>query len=290
MLIGAYLVRLFDPAAADWTPFFLALGALFLLYLLIDLFFLPRPVPPVLMLYARTGQGRPYRRDGDAPYWLAGDVYWVWRYLILTPAEINKFWERDWERVELWVRADGDSAGVLEWVVTDAHYRELWIPLSRLGSAESIGECEEEAVAAVRAASSGTWLVEVDADQIFHAPFFRVVSFLPEEGRVPVRRIGQRNAKTVIAHSSRKTPAGRSCRASQPPRASSSPCSSGSAATPSVTTRAAWLSRIQVGVTPRPPAASAAARFRQEVAQEDRRRDRARLPARTSGHHPRNSL
>ncbi len=191
VLIGAYLVRVYQPTVGgDWTPVFLSLGALFLLYLFIDWFFLPRPVPPVLMLYTGTGPGKPYERDGDAPYWLEGDTYWVWRYLLLTPAEINKFWEKDWERVELWIRADGPRAGAMEWVVTDAHYRELWIPLEKLGSPEALEECQDEATAAARDARPGTWLVEADADQLFHTPFFRVVSFLPEEGRIPARRVG----------------------------------------------------------------------------------------------------
>jgi hypothetical protein len=191
VLIGAYIVRVFRPAVGgDWTPVFLALGGLFVLYLFIDWFFLPRPVPPVLMLYTSDGTGRPYEREHDSPYWLEGSTYWVWRYLILTPAELNKFWEKDWERVELWIRADGESPGALEWIVSDAHYRELWIPLSRLGSAESLAVCRDEAVSGARNGVPGTWLLEVDADQIFHTPFFRVLSYLPEEGRIPARRVG----------------------------------------------------------------------------------------------------
>ena len=112
VLIAAFLfsaTRL-DPAQ-DWTAYLQAVLAVVVLYLLIDWFFLPRPVPPVLMFYTRRGSGAPYRREGDEPYWLDGESYWVWRYLMLTPAELNKFWERDWERVELWIRADGDRAG-----------------------------------------------------------------------------------------------------------------------------------------------------------------------------------
>jgi len=123
------------------------------------------------------------------PYWLEGQAYWVWRYLMLSPAEINKFWERDWERVELWIRADGPDAGVLEWVVTDGHYRELWIPYEALGSGPVLDRCAEEARRLARRGEAGTWLLEVDADQIFHTPYFRTVSFLPEEGSVPARRV-----------------------------------------------------------------------------------------------------
>jgi hypothetical protein len=32
--------------------------------------------------------------------------------------------------------------------------------------------------------------VEADADFVFHTPFFRALSYLPEEGRVPARRVG----------------------------------------------------------------------------------------------------
>ncbi|MFQ5747504.1 MAG: hypothetical protein ACE5HF_09850 [Gemmatimonadota bacterium] len=190
VLIGASLVRILRvQATQDWTPLFLALGGLFVLYLFIDWFFMPRPVPPVLMLYRADGPGHPYRRDGDVPYWLEGRAYWVWRYLMLSPAEINKFWERDWERVELWIRADGPGAGGLEWVVTDGHYRELWIPYESLAAGPSLDRCAEEARRLAREGEPGTWLLEVDADRIFHTPYFRAVSFLPEEGSVPVRRV-----------------------------------------------------------------------------------------------------
>lgn len=191
VLVGAYLYQVAGPAAqGDWSRFFIALAALLVLYLVIDWFLMPRPVPPVLMLYTRGGPGHPYAREGDAPYWLKGEAYWVWRYLMLTPGEINKFWEKDWERVDLWIRADGDAAGLLEWVVTDAHYRELWVPYARLGSAEALGRCDKEALEAVRTERPGMWLLEVDADVAFHAPFFRVISFLPDEGHVPARRVG----------------------------------------------------------------------------------------------------
>ena len=173
----------------DWGAFTLWLAALFGVYLLVDLFFFPRPVPPALMLYTKQGDGTPYRRAADAPWWLEGQAYWVWRYLMLTPAEVNKFWERDWERVDLWIRADGPDAGLLEWVVTDGHYRELWTPWSRLGRPETLEQLRTDARAARDAGTPGTWLMEVDANLIFHTPDLRAVSFLPDEGRVPARRI-----------------------------------------------------------------------------------------------------
>lgn len=173
----------------DWGAFALWLVALFLVYLLVDLFFFPRPVPPTLMLYTKEGDGNPYARPDDAPWWLEGEAYWVWRYLMLTPAEVNKFWEKDWERVDLWIRADGPDGGLLEWVVTDGHYRELWTPWSRLERPEVLERLREEARTARDAGTPGTWLVEVDANVVFHTPDLRGVSFLPDEGRVPARRI-----------------------------------------------------------------------------------------------------
>lgn len=174
----------------DWGAFALWLTALFGAYLIIDLFFFPRPVPPTLFLYTREGDGTPYTSRDDAPWWLDGTAYWVWRYLMLTPAEVNKFWERDWERVDLWIRADGPEAGRLEWVVTDGHYRELWTPYERLGAPETLARLRDEARAARSTGQPGTWLVEVDANLVFHTPVIRAVSYLPDQGRVPSRRIG----------------------------------------------------------------------------------------------------
>lgn len=191
VLIAAYLYWSLGPETSrDWSAFGLWLAALFAAYLVIDLFFFPRPVPPTLMLYTKRGDGSPYEREEDAPWWLGGEAYWVWRYLMLTPAEVNKFWERDWERVDLWIRADGDDAGMLEWVVTDGHYRELWTPVSRLCPPEQLEQLMADARAARAQGTPGTWLVEVDANVIFHTPDLRAVSFLPDEGRIPARRIG----------------------------------------------------------------------------------------------------
>lgn len=191
VLIAAFLYWSLGPETTrDWNAFGLWLAALFVAYLLIDLFFFPRPVPPTLMLYTKEGDGSPYERVEDAPWWLEGEAYWVWRYLMLTPAEVNKFWERDWERVDLWIRADGDDAGLLEWVVTDGHYRELWTPVSRLCPPEQLEELMADAREARAEGTPGTWLVEVDANVVFHTPDLRAVSFLPDEGRIPARRIG----------------------------------------------------------------------------------------------------
>ncbi|MDX1578613.1 MAG: hypothetical protein R3266_09010, partial [Gemmatimonadota bacterium] len=133
IVAGRFLVG-FLGTSGGWIPFGGGLFVLFLVYLAVDWLFVPRPLPPVLMLYHRDLEPGHYPREDDAPWWLEGRSYWVWRYMTLAPAELNKFWERDWERIEVWIRADGPEAGALEWVVTDAHYRELWIPFERLGS------------------------------------------------------------------------------------------------------------------------------------------------------------
>jgi hypothetical protein len=190
ILLGTFIFNLLRPSTTyDWSVFFWALAGVFALYLLADWFFMPRSVPPALLLYTRDGPAHPYERKADAPWWLEGECYWVWRYLLLSRAELNKFWERDWERVDLWVRADGPDAGQLEWVVTDLHYRELWIPYDKLGEPASL---ERQRAKARQAADSGAgiWLVEVDADLVFHSPILRGVTFLPDTGGVPVRGVG----------------------------------------------------------------------------------------------------
>ena len=190
VLLGTYLVGVLRPSTPyDWSVFFWALAGIFLVYLLADWFFVPRPVPPVLLLYTRDEPGNPYVRDDDAPWWLEGRTYWVWRYLLLSPAEINKFWERDWERVDLWIRADGPDAGSLEWVVTDLHYRELWVPYEKLGPSDQLERQREKAIEAAGGDEVGIWLVEVDADLVFHSPMFRGVTFMRDTGGVPVRGI-----------------------------------------------------------------------------------------------------
>lgn len=190
LALGRYLITIFGTGPESWEPFFWSSVGLFALLLLVDWFFLPRPVPPVLLLYAADGPGQPYARPEDAPYWLEGRCYWVWRYLLLSPAELNKFWERDWERVDLWIRADGPEAGLLEWVVTDMHYREIWIPYDKLDTAETTERQRELAMRTARQQRAGTWLLEVDADLIVHYPFFRTVTFLPDAGSIPARSLG----------------------------------------------------------------------------------------------------
>ncbi|MFO7893385.1 MAG: hypothetical protein R6U63_06625 [Longimicrobiales bacterium] len=191
VLLGTYLVGVLRPSTPyDWSVFFWSLAGIFVVYLLADWFFVPRPVPPALLLYTAEGEAHPYTRREDAPWWLEGETYWVWRYLLLSPAELNKFWERDWERVDLWIRADGPDAGQLEWVVTDLHYRELWVPYEKLGEPAALRRRSERARRAANGDGAGIWLVEVDADLVFHSPVFRGVSYLRDTGGLPVRGIG----------------------------------------------------------------------------------------------------
>jgi hypothetical protein len=37
--------------------------------------------------------------------------------------------------------------------------------------------------------TSGTWILEVDANLVFHTPFYRAVSFVADSGTVPARRV-----------------------------------------------------------------------------------------------------
>jgi len=189
VLVGWLILLAVARQTADWGLFFGALVLLLAFSLVADWFFVPRPVPPSLHFYARDGDARAFEREEDAPYWLEGECYWVWRYRMLVPAELNKFWERDWERAELWVRADGPDAGRLEWVVVDAHYRELWIPYERLGPPDRLRRQEEEARENIEAGGTGFWLVEVDMNLVFHTPFVRTVSFVPEGDAVPAQSL-----------------------------------------------------------------------------------------------------
>jgi hypothetical protein len=164
--------------------FVAALLALALAYFLVDGFLVPRGMEPTLYLYVHDpdSPAHPYER-GQEPTWLAGSAYWVWRFTALTHAEVNKFLERDWERVEVWMRADGDAAGQVEWVVLDFHYRELWLPHARLLSPRHASE-QAARLAALRAdpARRAAWMVEVDMNVLFHSPEMRGIFLMPLEG------------------------------------------------------------------------------------------------------------
>ncbi len=169
------------------------------LFFLVEWFIIPRGLPPTLFLYVNEpgNPAYPYAARGHAPYWLKGRRYWVWRFVTLVPGELHKFWERDWERVECWVRADGTDAGRLEWVVGDVHYREVWYDYTRLTTrpqaarhGRQLARREDRAPVEERGAADGdrllnhgmTWVIEVDMDPIFHAPYVRELG-LYDRGR-----------------------------------------------------------------------------------------------------------
>jgi hypothetical protein len=71
-----------------------------------------------------------FKYERDVPRWLESKSYWVFEYIYrwsgeLTikrrPPFIN--FKKDLERIELWLDS---KTGVVEWAVTDYHYRELW--------------------------------------------------------------------------------------------------------------------------------------------------------------------
>jgi len=150
-------------------------------YFFVDAFMVPRGMAPTLYLYDNDPQSEtfPYEKE-EAPTWVEGKQYWVWRFVALTPAEIQKFWERDWERVEVWVRADGEEAGQIEWVVIDLHFRELWMPYDRLVH-EKRAQGHRAALNSLHAdrGRNAAWVIEVDLNLIAHSPELRGIFFLP---------------------------------------------------------------------------------------------------------------
>ncbi|MFB0562118.1 MAG: hypothetical protein ACETWM_13015 [Candidatus Lokiarchaeia archaeon] len=80
-----------------------------------------------LYFYANQGPLFPYKDREDAPVWVEGKYYWVMRFIYLWPGEFTmaskSLYHEDYERVEIWVNAE---TGVLEWIVSDYHWRELF--------------------------------------------------------------------------------------------------------------------------------------------------------------------
>ncbi|MGQ9809838.1 MAG: hypothetical protein ACUVQ7_00660, partial [bacterium] len=139
----------------------------------VEWFFIPRSLPPAVYLYVNDPQSKyfPYRK-GHEPYWLHGRYYWVWRFVKLAPAELTKFWEKDWERLEIWIQADGKDRGKIEWIVSDWHYRELWFRFEKIAPMSGnkyVGLLERE----LETNSDLTWVVELDMDVLFHSPMVR---------------------------------------------------------------------------------------------------------------------
>jgi hypothetical protein len=156
-----------------------AVGVAFVLYL-VEWFFVPRSLPPALYLYVndQDSQHYPYK-PGHEPYWLSGKYYWVWRFVTLAPAELIKFWEKDWERVEIWMRADGQTRGRIEWIVTDWHYRELWFRYERFTGKISREIQEKILRTHIDSINPLTWVIEMDMDLVFHSPVVRGIYLAP---------------------------------------------------------------------------------------------------------------
>jgi len=167
-----YLTRISgDPLVFPFASLFIAI-----VFYLVDIFFIPRPMPPALFLYVNDQSSPLYPyEEGHAPYWLKGRCYWVWRFLTLAPAEIHKFWEKDWERVEVWVRADDcEEVGTVEWVVTDIHYRELWFDYKKLATRKQMSDQRRRLSEWLAGGEKeAVWVVELDMDLLFHTPFMR---------------------------------------------------------------------------------------------------------------------
>ena len=159
----------------------------FILYL-VEWFFIPRSLPPALYFYINDGR-RPHvhYRDGHEPYWLEGKYYWVWRYVHLAPAELLKFWEKDWERLEIWIRADGENRGRLEYVVTDLHYREMWFAYDGVTRKQARDYHAALLSRYVDSPDRLTWLVEVDMDIVFHTPSIKGI-YLTRGNRLSLGR------------------------------------------------------------------------------------------------------
>jgi hypothetical protein len=167
-------IRILIRGSHGFQGFVIAVIVTTLILYLVEWFFIPRSLPPALYLYindSKAGQF-PYK-PGNEPYWLEGKFYWVWRYVTLAPAELLKFWEKDWERLEVWIRADGDERGRIDYVVTDCHYRELWFKYETLA-----GRRAKDYHSAVLARYRDTdqlltWVIDMDMDLVFHSPAVR---------------------------------------------------------------------------------------------------------------------
>lgn len=180
VLIAKQLVTL-----SGVTGFVLFMVGIGLVAFFIQCFFIPKSVPPTLYLYVNDPKSPffPYARN-HAPYWLKGTHYWVWRFMTYSPAELGKFWERDWERIEVWVRADrSPDAGNVEWIVADYHYRELWFDCSRQLDSRILEKYTARRRTWLALARRMTWVVLVDMDVLFHTPVLRGIVLTQSEKR-----------------------------------------------------------------------------------------------------------
>ena len=167
-------IRMIIRVGQGFEGFVIAVVGTALVLYLVEWFFIPRSLPPALYLYVndRDSKHFPYK-PGHEPYWLEGKYYWVWRFVTLAPAELMKFWEKDWERLEIWIRGDGRHRGRIEWIVTDWHYRELWFRYESL-TGRRAQDVHSSMLRRYRGSDDTlTWVVEIDMDLVFHSPIVR---------------------------------------------------------------------------------------------------------------------
>jgi hypothetical protein len=169
-------IRVIVREAQGFQGFVVAIVLTALILYLVEWFFIPRSLPPALYFYVNDGR-KPHLhyKEGHEPYWLDGKYYWVWRYVHLAPAELLKFWEKDWERLEIWIRADGENRGRLEYVVNDFHYRELWFGYKGITHKKARDYHDAMLARYKDTPERLTWLVEVDMDIVFHTPSLKGV-------------------------------------------------------------------------------------------------------------------
>ena len=169
-------IRIIVREAHGFQGFVIAIVLTAIILYLVEWFFIPRSLPPALYFYVNDGR-KPHLhyREGHEPYWLEGKYYWVWRYVHLAPAELLKFWEKDWERLEIWIRAEGEKRGRLEYAVTDLHYRELWFGYEGITRKKARDYHESLLAHCVDTPDRLTWLLEIDMDIVFHTPSIKGV-------------------------------------------------------------------------------------------------------------------
>lgn len=129
----AYIISFFGIIPADIGFCLIPFRIMPLLIILISILYVPsfRPYQSWFTLYLYDGcvesKNFPFKNELDQPYWLLAPhkIYWVIRHILFWRFEFAfPLPHPDFERIELWVDA---FSGELEWIVTDYHYRELWI-------------------------------------------------------------------------------------------------------------------------------------------------------------------
>jgi len=186
--------------------FVLAVVLTALVLYFVEWFFIPRSLPPALYLYVNDDENKlfPYR-SGHEPYWLEGKFYWVWRYVTLAPAELIKFWEKDWERLEIWVRADGEQRGKIEWIVTDWHYRELWYKYGAFTGDRARAAHDKFLDRSVGTDEELTWVIDLDMDLVCHCPVVRGI-YLAEGNRLSIWRRAVSILNVIVRKRRRENP------------------------------------------------------------------------------------